>query len=88
LAHSVQVSYHPPTDFSAARLAVLKAGATPVSIGGANDAFVKHVSLPNGASNDVEYVVFNAGTVQIAFGGPSGSLTNQNESAVATAIVG
>jgi len=67
---------------------VLKAGATPVSVPGANDAFVKHLSLPNGADNDVEYIVFNEGTVQISFGGPSGSLTQQNESAVTTTIVG
>ena len=84
----MQVSYHQPADFTAARLAVLKAGATPVSVPGASDAFVKHVSLPNGATNDVEYVVFNEGTVQISFGGPAGSLTEQNESAVTTAIVG
>jgi hypothetical protein len=84
----VQVSYHPPSDFTAPRLAVLKAGATPVSVPGASDAFVKHVSLPNGTDNDVEYIVFDEGTVQISFGGPSGSLTEQNESAVTSAIVG
>jgi hypothetical protein len=88
LANSVQVSYHPSSDFNPTRLAVLKAGATPLSIPGANDAFVKRVSLPNGANNDVAYIVFDAGTVQIAFGGPSGSLTDQNENAVTSLIVG
>jgi hypothetical protein len=87
LGHSVQVSYHPSSDFPAERIAVLKAGATPVSVPGATDAFVKHVSI-NGQDNDVEYIVFDAGTVQISFGGATGSLTAQNESAVTTAIVG
>jgi hypothetical protein len=88
LAHSVQVSYHPASEFNPTRLAILKAGATPLSVPGANDAFVKHVSLPGGANNDVEYIIFDAGTVQIAFGGPSGTLTDQNESAVTNVIVG
>ena len=87
IAHSVQVSYHPPSDFNAVRLAVLKNGATTLSIPGASDAFVKKVSLPNGANNDVEYIVFNEGVVQISFGGPSGFLTDHNESAVTTAIL-
>jgi len=88
LAHSVQVSYHSPSEFNTTRLAVLKAGSTPVSVPGTNEAFVKHLSLPNGSSNDVEYIVFNEGVVQISFGGPSGALTPQNERAVTTAIVG
>jgi hypothetical protein len=88
LAHSVQVSYHSPSEFNTTRVAVLKAGATPVSVPGTQDAFVKHFSLPNGSSNDVEYIVFNDGVVQISFGGPSGALTAQNERAVTTAIVG
>jgi hypothetical protein len=88
IARSVQVSYHSSSEFNATRLAVLKAGATSVSVPGTNDAFVKHLSLPNGSSNDVEYIVFNDGVVQISFGGPSGTLTAQNEQAVTTAIVG
>ena len=88
LSQAVQVSYHSPDDFNAQRIAILKAGATPVTVPGANDAFVKHVPLPN-ADHDVEYVVFDQqGTVQIAFSGPSGFLTDQNESAVTKAIVG
>jgi len=87
LSQAVQVSYHSPVDFNAARIAILKAGATPVTVPGANDAFVKHLPLPNTA-HDVEYVVFDQGTVQIAFSGPSGFLTDQNESAVTKAIVG
>ena len=87
LSQAVQVSYHSPVDFNAARIAILKAGATPVTLPGANDAFVKHLPLPNTA-HDVEYVVFDQGTVQIAFSGPSGFLTDQNESAVTKAIVG
>ncbi len=86
-SQAVQVSYHSPVDFNAARIAILKAGATPVTVPGANDAFVKHLPLPN-AAHDVEYVVFDQGTVQIAFSGPSGFLTDQNESAVTKAIVG
>ncbi len=49
---------------------------------------VKRLALPNGTTNDVEYIVFNDGTVQIAFSGPSGFLTDQNESSVTKAIVG
>jgi len=86
-SQAVQVSYHSPADFSAPRIAILKAGATPVTVPGANDAFVKHLPLPN-TNHDVEYVVFDQGTVQIAFSGPSGFLTDQNESAVTKAIVG
>ena len=62
-------------------------GATTVTVSGANDAFVKHIPLPN-AAHDVEYVVFDNGTVQIAFTGASGFLTDKNESAVTKAIVG
>ena len=88
LSQAVQVSYHSPVDFNATRIAILKAGATPVTVPGANDAFVKHLPLPN-ADHDVEYIVFDQqGTVQIAFSGPSGFLTDQNESAVTKAIVG
>jgi hypothetical protein len=86
-SQGVQVSYHSPVDFNETRIAILKAGATPVTVPGAEDAFVKHVALPN-TTNDVEYVVFDQGTVQIAFSGPSGFLTDQNESAVTKAIVG
>jgi hypothetical protein len=88
IAHSVQVSYHPSSEFNPTRLAILKAGATPLSVSGANDAFVKHLALPGGHENDVEYIVFDDGTVQIAFGGPTGFLTPQNESAVTNTIVG
>ena len=87
LSQAVQVSYHSPVDFNGTRITILKAGATPVTVPGANDAFVKHLALPN-TTNDVEYVVFDQGTVQIAFSGPSGFLTDQNESAVTKAIVG
>jgi len=88
LSQAVQVSYHTPDDFNDARIAILKGtGATPVTVPGAKDAFVKHLPLPN-AAHDVEYVVFPQGTVQIAFSGPSGFLTDQNESAVTKAIVG
>ena len=87
-SEGVQVSYHTPADFNAVRIAALKAGSTPVNVPGANDAFVKRIALPNGTTNDVEYVVFNDGTVQIAFSGPSGFLTDQNESSVTKAIVG
>jgi hypothetical protein len=86
-SQAVQVSYHSPADFSDARIAILKAGATPVTVPGSNDAFVKHSPLPN-AAHDIEYIVFPQGTVQIAFTGPSGFLTDQNESAVTQAIVG
>ena len=87
LSQAVQVSYHSPVDFNATRITILKAGATPVTVPGANDAFVKHLPLPN-TNHDIEYVVFDQGTVQIAFSGPSGFLTDQNESAVTKAIVG
>jgi hypothetical protein len=82
------VSYHPSSEFNPTRLAILKAGSKAVTVSGATDAFVKHLSLPNDATNDVEYVVFDDGTVQIAFGGPSSFLTQTNEDAVTTAIVG
>ncbi|GEM_PF-2933110 len=88
VTRGVQVSYHTPADFSDARLAVLKTGSTPVSVPGANDAFVKHLTLPNGTTNDIEYVVFDNGTVEIAFTGPTDFLTAQNEGAVTTLIVG
>jgi hypothetical protein len=88
IKRSVQVSYHPASEFNPTRLAILKAGSKAASVPGANDAFVKHISLPNDATNDVEYVVFDNGTVQIAFGGPSTFLTDKNEEAVTTAIVG
>lgn len=88
VTEGVQVSYHTPDDFTPVRVAALKAGSTPVTVPGANDAFVKRIALPNGTTNDVEYVVFNNGTVQIAFTGPSGFLTDQNESSVTKAIVG
>lgn len=87
LKQAVQVSYHSPADFNPTRIAILKAGATPVTVPGAKDAFVKHLALP-GTAHDVEYVVFDNGTVQIAFTGPSGFLTDNNESAVTKAIVG
>jgi hypothetical protein len=86
-AEGVQVSYHTPDEFNPVRIAALKGGSTPVDVPGANDAFVKRIELPNG-TNDVEYVVFNDGTVQIAFTGPSGFLNDQNESSVTKAIVG
>jgi hypothetical protein len=88
IAHSVQVSYHPSSEFNPTRLAILKAGSAPFSVSGANDAFVKRVNLPGGHENDVAYIMFDDGTVQIAFGGPTGFLTDQNESAVANTIVG
>jgi hypothetical protein len=87
LTQAVQVSYHTPADFNAVRISILKAGATPVTVPGATDAFVKRIALPN-AINDVEYVIFDNGTVQIAFTGASGFLTDKNESAVTKAIVG
>ena len=82
----MQVSYHPPSDFTPVQISLLKAGATALSIPGASDAFVKKISLPSGQDDNV-YVFFQQGVVQIAFGGPAGSLTDQMESAVTAAIL-
>ncbi len=87
-SEGVQVSYHTPADFNAVRVAALKANSTPVNVPGATDTFVKRIVLPNGTNNDIVYVVFSDGTVQIAFSGPSGFLTDQNESGVTKLIVG
>jgi hypothetical protein len=84
----VQVSYHPTSEFTPTRVAILKAGSAPFSVSGANDAFVKRISLPGGHQNDVAYITFDDGVVQIAYGGPTGFLTDQNETAVANTIVG
>ena len=87
-SEGVQVSYHTPDDFTPRQGRGTQGSSTPVNVPGANDAFVKRIALPNGTTNDVEYVVFNDGTVQIAFSGPSGFLTDQNESSVTKAFVG
>lgn len=83
----MQVSYHPPAEFNKVRLAIRKVGATPVTVAGSSDAFKKSITFPNGTVNDVEYVLFDNGTVVIAFTAASGFLTDRNEGAVTAAIV-